>query len=179
MALRSCIKCKTEKDITDFGFYEPNRRRNICKKCQNEYGKQYRKNNPDFVIKVNEHRRPKLIEYRKMNRGKRNEYLKQWGKNNPDKKRAQKYRNRYKIDLDCYNELFEKQNGKCAVCGSNNLGKKNAKYFTIDHDHENGNIRGLLCYKCNALLGLANDNIKVLQSAIEYLMPNEIFSPKN
>ena len=60
------------------------------------------------------------------------------------------------------------QNGKCAICGYEFL-KGKPQNCHIDHNHTTGKIRGLLCAKCNLLLGCANDNIPTLYKAIDYL----------
>lgn len=62
--------------------------------------------------------------------------------------------------------MLQAQDGICAICGSGNDG---ARQLSIDHDHATGAIRGLLCDRCNPLLGYARDNVAVLQAAIEYL----------
>lgn len=75
----------------------------------------------------------------------------------------------YKLNEEEYKELFVKQNNKCAICG-NEFGD-DLKGF-VDHSHETGKVRGVLCTKCNTLLGFANDNIEILKAAIEYLLNN-------
>jgi hypothetical protein len=65
--------------------------------------------------------------------------------------------------------MIIKQNNKCCICGKN---FKNNRYTYIDHDHKTEKVRGLLCPKCNNLLGACNDNIQILKSAIQYLMLN-------
>ena len=169
MENRICRICLIEKNINEFGFYHPGKHRHICKKCQNEYGKKYRKEHPEFVQQVKERRKEYFIKYREDNKVKRNEYLKQWGRLNPEKKRGQKYRNRYKINLSDYNELLKLQNNKCAICGSEDPQRFNLKYLMVDHDHEVNLIRGRLCHKCNQLLAMANDDIDILKNAITYL----------
>ena len=63
--------------------------------------------------------------------------------------------------------MFEKQNNKCAICGQE-FSDSNKAF--VDHCHKTNRIRGLLCTKCNSLLGMANDNIEILQNAIKYLL---------
>jgi len=76
-------------------------------------------------------------------------------------------RKKYGINLDMYNEMLEKQNGVCAICGH----PQPPQFFrlAVDHCHKTGKVRGLLCQSCNGMLGLAKDNIEVLAEAIEYL----------
>lgn len=71
------------------------------------------------------------------------------------------------ITLNDYNNLLNKQNGKCAICN----GEPNSKNKTlgVDHCHNTGRVRGLLCDKCNRGLGLFLDNIDLLGKAIKYL----------
>ena len=78
---------------------------------------------------------------------------------------------KYGIDLDEYNRLAESQNDSCAICRKTDKGTARGKirYWSVDHDHATGKIRGLLCQQCNALLGMAKDDIDILQKAIEYL----------
>jgi hypothetical protein len=83
----------------------------------------------------------------------------------------------YRLTIDNYNELVLQQNNKCAICGKNESctsnGSKEIKKLSVDHDHSNGKIRGLLCYKCNIALGFFDDNIDLLMKAIEYLKKSE------
>ena len=60
----------------------------------------------------------------------------------------------------------KKQNIKCAICGTE-FNEKNKGF--VDHSHITNEVRGLLCSKCNSLLGMANDDIEILKKAIEYL----------
>lgn len=102
---------------------------------------------------------------------------KQWAKDNPEKVMSKGLKRRYNITLQYYNELFEKQKGVCKICGKPEIAidkvSKNVKNLSVDHNHVNGAIRGLLCGKCNVALGLLNDNISLLESAMQYLKENE------
>lgn len=97
------------------------------------------------------------------------EEMKEWRKERyKNKTREQFYETKYGIGLTDYNYFFEKQNGCCAICGKHQM--EFEKSLSIDHNHETGSVRGLLCSHCNAMLGYANDNISTLQNAIEYLI---------
>ena len=72
-------------------------------------------------------------------------------------------RRKYGITQDDFNNLVEAQNGLCGICGDE-LDKIN-----IDHDHESGKVRGLLCTGCNTGLGHLGDNINGLEKALHYL----------
>ena len=56
------------------------------------------------------------------------------------------------------------QKGLCAICK-----ERVGDALRVDHDHETGNLRALLCNNCNALLGFAGENSETLARAIEYL----------
>lgn len=90
-----------------------------------------------------------------------------WNSKNKDKKKSTVFKNQYGITLDNYYELFEEQNGCCAICSKNQLTLKRSLH--IDHCHKTKEIRGLLCQHCNTLLGFANDDVNLLQAAINYL----------
>ena len=72
---------------------------------------------------------------------------------------------RYEITIEDYENMFTLQNGCCAICGIP-IKKENCR---IDHSHETGKVRGLLCISCNTGIGLMQDSPLVLMKAFEYL----------
>ena len=75
----------------------------------------------------------------------------------------------YGITLADYDRMFQEQHGRCAICGSEDPGKHKSEHLCVDHDHETGKVRGLLCHPCNRGLGLFKDNTNSLAAAIQYL----------
>lgn len=77
----------------------------------------------------------------------------------------------YQIDYSSYFALLEAQEHKCKICGGEGFTMKEAHKLklVVDHDHETGAVRGLLCHNCNRGLGLFKDKTEVLESAIRYL----------
>lgn len=82
----------------------------------------------------------------------------------------------YGLTLDEYLALAEAQDECCAICGAVGLASRelvsvaDRKYLlAVDHCHETGQIRGLLCTRCNTLLGMARDSEEVLMAAVRYL----------
>jgi hypothetical protein len=76
--------------------------------------------------------------------------------------------------------LYESQNGKCAICGSENFQDSKKNRLSVDHAHPYGqargdskvkkeDIRGLLCHDCNIALGAFRHNVSALKNAIDYL----------
>lgn len=109
----------------------------------------------------------------------RTEYLRKYdssdvGRNNQYKKRGYKL-NGKNFTVDDYNKLLNKQNGTCAICGKKEIGRSNIgemkNNFIVDHDHETGEVRGLLCNGCNRSIGYLG-NVFLLDRAIQYLKKN-------
>lgn len=73
----------------------------------------------------------------------------------------------YGISPETYKEIFKRQGGRCAICRN----KPATIRFAVDHDHKSGEVRGILCKRCNHdLLGGGHDDIAVLWRAVEYLL---------
>ena len=72
----------------------------------------------------------------------------------------------YGLTIDDWNNMIQKQNGSCAICKTK-LDK--GKSTHVDHNHENGEIRGILCADCNWAIGLFRDDISIIGNAINYL----------
>lgn len=77
---------------------------------------------------------------------------------------------KYGITVEDYDRMALAQNGRCAVCGGPPVGRgtKNDR-FHVDHDHATGQVRGLLCFRCNNGLGYMRDSPEILEAAIRYL----------
>lgn len=92
-----------------------------------------------------------------------------WRKN-PKNKRANlssAYKAKYGITLDSYEEMLEKQDRKCYICG--NEANYNGKPLYVDHCHDSGKVRKLLCQHCNSGLGMFRDNPELLIKAADYV----------
>lgn len=87
--------------------------------------------------------------------------------------RNSKMKAKYGITLDDYEAMLETQDGHCAICPATTPGRANRRYLYVDHDHETGAVRGLLCGNCNDGLGRFIDDIDLLTSAIMYLMQHQ------
>ena len=76
-------------------------------------------------------------------------------------------RNKYNISLKEYNQLLDFQGGSCALCQKPL--ERLSRRINIDHDHDTGEVRGLLCTGCNTGLGHLGDDIEGLERALYYL----------
>ncbi len=85
------------------------------------------------------------------------------------KARINKLKLTFGITLRRYNGILETQHGCCAICGSSESGRKDTSHLSVDHDHETGKVRGLLCSNCNSALGHFKDDPEVIRKAADYL----------
>ena len=108
-----------------------------------------------------------MSKYSKEAKVRRLKYNKQWALDNKEHVASYYLNRKFGITLEQYNELLTKQDFKCAICGSHISEFK--KRLHVDHCHSTGEIRGLLCFCCNSLLGHAKDDIIILEQAINYL----------
>lgn len=79
--------------------------------------------------------------------------------------REAKLKHRYGITSGDYSSMADAQGHRCLICQTH----ASERPLVVDHDHATGKVRGLLCNKCNVLLGKAEDDVEILQAAIEYL----------
>lgn len=75
----------------------------------------------------------------------------------------------YGLTTESYNELLHAQQLCCAICGTQQSGHTNTEKLSVDHDHDTGKVRGLLCHRCNRGLGHFSDDPALLEAAIHYL----------
>lgn len=83
-----------------------------------------------------------------------------------------KYRlKQYGLTEETYQALLQSQGYVCKICRKSESQKLYGKIIplSVDHNHFTEEVRGLLCAKCNKLLGLADDNPTLLLRAIQYL----------
>lgn len=89
-----------------------------------------------------------------------------------EKQRDYSLKRYYGISHSDYMAMFLRQEGKCAICRNPEAEKDrhgNIRVLAVDHCHETGVVRELLCYACNSMLGQARDNKQTLLAAVAYL----------
>jgi hypothetical protein len=146
--MRHCQGCKLDKPLTDFyecktvadGYHK------TCKECMKQDMRNRRAKDPQ------KHRAE----------------VKRWRDANKELHADMNARWKYGTPIGTYAELFSKQNGLCAICGTSQPGGGTGR-FHIDHCHDSSVIRGLLCTNCNTGLGQFRHREDLLQSAIRYL----------
>lgn len=78
--------------------------------------------------------------------------------------RHHRLRKDYGINGEDYDAMLAEQDGACAICGAESQAS-----LDVDHDHDTGRVRGLLCRQCNVMLGFARDNATILRRAASYV----------
>lgn len=100
-------------------------------------------------------------------------YMREYRKKNKDVFKNIDLKRNYGITLVEYNEMLEIQEGLCAICGNPETSRdhrtKELRALAVDHNHDTGEVRGLLCGDCNTGIGLLQDDIELLLNAIDYL----------
>lgn len=93
----------------------------------------------------------------------------QWKKDNRElmkvKRREYKLRDKYGLTVEQFEEMVKAQKGVCYICKT----KGQKPTLNVDHCHKTGEVRKLLCDKCNMTLGLVNDSVELLHQFIHYL----------
>lgn len=116
-------------------------------------------------------KRCQAFSYRQTHKGKAKKDRAEYYRNNREAIRRHyrewSYATEYGITLEDYKTMLENQDGACAICGRRKYSKHGL--LSVDHDHETGETRGLLCHRCNLLLGLAKDSDELLLMAAGYL----------
>lgn len=146
-----CPRCKITKQVEEFHSDATTKDKlaRICKVCKKKDAKKYRDSHREII------REKKRIE--------NNDPA------NKSRRRERGYREGYGITTADYNRMFSEQNGRCAICRSESSKTSNSPLLFVDHCHDSGTIRGLLCSLCNRGLGAFEDCHKIVQAAANYL----------
>jgi len=117
-----------------------------------EYARKYREKNPDKVWESNQKQRRRRKTWTlEQRRDKQRKYL-------------------YGVPEGWFSAQKEKQGGVCAICSlPAEVADSKGRDLHVDHNHTTGQVRGLLCSKCNCLIGLAGESFSLLDKVKEYL----------
>lgn len=151
--MKTCGKCGESKGLE--AFYAEARAadglRGHCKACDAERRRDWRARN-------NDHERA---------------YRRKYYAGNRDRIRGHQRQAKYGLAPDAYQELVRQQDGRCAVCGTSDTGAVHKQALCVDHNHETGAVRGLLCDPCNRAIGLLGDSPDRIFAAALYLLTHE------
>lgn len=160
--MKVCSKCKEHKLLSEFRNRSDRSsgKRSSCKICDDGYKKEY-------VNKLAKYR-PEISQEQKK---KKSETHRVWCGKNKDRVKNNFYKWKYGLTLEQVSGMLQSQLGLCAnrACGKiiSIYGPQKDKAF-VDHCHETGKVRGMLCLTCNAALGLLEQKNKMLGLS-EYL----------
>lgn len=197
---KTCNTCKVSKNLSEFTKNNSTKDRlsNKCKSCIKEHylknkdknlklGKKYYEKHKENINKKHE-------KYRNDNRDLCNSLSRTWKRNNREKcetvNKEWNEKNQHRLkgyglrkywpELSSlervmkYYDMLRDQDQLCAICGKPetaiNHQTNDINPLSVDHDHKTGKIRMLLCGKCNRILGFCEEDIDILQRAIEYII---------
>lgn len=162
MSRKTCTRCGEFKPLSEYhnsintkdGHYA------MCKTCVNAKNAAWRSNNRGKVAAckkryymrnweaIRKHRK----EYMATRKVEASEYRRRWN-----------LAKRYGITMEQYADMWERQGEACGLCG------RSSKRMVVDHDHNTGKVRGILCVRCNVCLGGLGDNLDGAIRAVRYL----------
>jgi hypothetical protein len=170
MEIKCCIKCEKIKPIS--GFHRKTKAKDgfqpWCKTCASkghaEYRIQHAEELSDKAAKYYiENREKKIIQVA--------EYYTKHAKEIISYTTEYNLQRKYGLTIEKYNEMLETQDNGCIICGK--TPEENGKRLDVDHNHNTGKVRGLLCGNCNRALGLLQDNPELCRQAMLYLRRTE------
>ena len=186
--MKKCSCCKVFRELSE--FVKSKRRQGglteDCKRCRYARTEAWRKRNPEKVRAYGKlwrslSEKKEIIlknkrKYRERHPEKAREQVRAAVRKNKVRYAVKNFgywlKERYGITVDQYHEIAGAQKGVCAICKRAQLCEDKTKFrgrLFVDHCHASGRVRGLLCFKCNVMLGCANDKIEVLLGAVKYL----------
>jgi hypothetical protein len=160
MDSKRCPKCQKEKPLGDFYLWTRSRS-SWCKACSRESQKARRMGDPEAFSLLRSRRRLERI-----------------ANGFDDDFRG--HLRLYGLTVAGYEKMLADQDGRCAICGGEETAKLRGRVrrLCVDHDHETGQVRGLLCSRCNTMLGLARSNCTILERAANYIVHHYALSQK-
>jgi hypothetical protein len=139
--------------------------RTQCKMCEAERNREwYQRNKAKTVARVQE--------WRECNRERYLEYQREYNSAEARKRRDREghLKRKHGITIADYDAMLAAQDDGCAIC---HRAPRPDISLHVDHDHETGAIRGLLCFSCNNLLGDVHDDVSLLLAAAEYVWAHQ------
>lgn len=175
--MQTCPHCKESKILEDFCPSSRGKAGSWCRVCLNESRKAWAKRNPD---KVRAHKREaakrnpeRTQELRRLRYERRKEAeqarMRAYYQEQRTYWRAQARFKKFGLTASEFDAMVERQGGVCCLCGS----PPGARALAVDHDHETGKIRDLLCSTCNVGLGAFFDDPDLLESAAAYIRKHQ------
>jgi hypothetical protein len=176
--MKECTKCNVKKSLTEFYTSKKIKSGYIstCKLCESKRKKKSyspEKNNTRYLKNKDMYLTQQKVYYNK-----NKEVIRKQAKNYYSKNKSKWFEAGWKakgiynrdgeyFTLENYNEELNRTNNKCEICFSD--GSNHKKKLCVDHNHDTGIVRGILCGHCNVGIGMFHDNPDKLKKAIQYL----------
>lgn len=174
---KECSKCKEIKSINEF-YISKNIKdgyQNNCKKCALLYSQSRRTpqtkekaRNYMKIYRTKPDTQNRIKKYLNNNKERISKQRTLYTKKNKEKLREKRLLRKFGLSIDEYNRMTLEQNNCCKIC-NRHAAESNFEKLSVDHNHKTGKVRGLLCNKCNAALGLFMDDATIINSALNYL----------
>ncbi|HYD09164.1 MAG TPA: endonuclease VII domain-containing protein [Acidimicrobiales bacterium] len=164
---KRCRDCGEVKPVEDFYRHEGCRDgfRPECKACNlAEKARKHRENPEPARVRTRTWQEDNPDRYRENQRT----FRESGGKKRSDRRSYLK--RKYGISLEDYDAMLEAQDGRCAICGR--LPRDDISLH-VDHHHDSGRLRGLLCFPCNVTVGLIREDRDRLRSIADYLASHD------
>lgn len=141
--MKTCRQCGAEKPLADFPGHNStrDRKRHECRACCAEYQRAYRARSADRLRRYEQ------------------------GRYSEDRKLAVRLR-KYGITQKEYERMEQEQGGLCFICQKP---CSSGRRLAVDHDHETGHVRTLLCMKCNTAEGALNGDPELGMRLVNYM----------
>jgi hypothetical protein len=148
---------------------DPIKRREYQQKWRSEHVGYY----TEWMKRYNRDHREEYRAYREKNKKRISLRASEWHTKNrsrilEEKKKRSRMSN-YGVSEQDYKVMLSQQDGACAICGKNKNYGGPGNCLQIDHCHDKGVVRGLLCSNCNTGLGKFGDDIEIMERAVKYL----------
>lgn len=166
--MKICKVCGETKPLEQFHRAAGMRdgHRNECKSCLNARHRGWYERNREYAI---ERTRRWARENPERLAETRRKYHEEHREERSQRNRASHLQRKYGLSPDDVEFLVVAQGGKCRICGA-----AEGKKLHVDHHHDSGLVRGLLCGKCNKAIGLLNEDPQLFEAATSYLRENQL-----
>jgi Recombination endonuclease VII len=158
--MKRCKKCGEAKPLDEFHLAKgmADGHRSECKECHRARMRQWYSDNRERAIAG-------VRQWQHDNKEHLAAYRRDYRRGREAEAREGHLKRKFGLTQADYEDLLARQGGGCRICG-----KRPGKIsLHVDHDHETGKVRGLLCVGCNNALGQFHDDAALLHRAIRYL----------
>lgn len=170
--MKTCTKCKRELPLDCFLKSKQSKDGLSwrCRECHSQIRKEFYQRNPEKLALEKERRKKYYLDHLNEEfKKERSRKFKESYSKSPRRFRNADLMGKYGMTIEDYNAMYDRQGGKCAICGGRGNERAVCRKLSVDHCHLTGNVRGLLCTQCNVGMGSLKDSQFLLANALRYL----------